>query len=983
MGAIANLHASLTWDIDDFQRGTAQIENAFKGIINLAGNVADAVVRAGQRMTLGLTLPIGGLALLTTKMASDAAELQSAFDYTFGAMSRSMNRWAEETGNAMGRSTQEMQQGALAFGQLFKAAAPTEEAAARMSQRFTELAQDAASFYNTDFDTALEKIRSGLTGEAEPLRDFGVFLSEAAVQAKAVEMGLIDAGQELNEYGKIMARSALIAEGLSDAQDDVLRTSGSLANQVRRIRAGLQELGTEIGQYLAPYARALAGAIEGVVNWFRELPEWAKKAAVGFGVFLAASGPLLIALTTAAAVVLPLLILKFGLIFAAVSLIINPIGSLIVLVSKFAGESGALGAALGRVLPILLRLAGPLGIVIGLLTVFGDDIAAGLRRYFEAVTEALGPKVQELFARLVQLGQELSAMWSRLTDSPVGKWLQKAWELIGPIMESWGQLLGFMHGQLLGGIIDALSAIVEAISGAVETVNDLISGDWSGAWDAAVQTVGRAALRMADWLGFLWPWASGILRMLGEITGAELTVPATLGGSQAPAATMPLGRLSRGGEAANGADRDYSVPGSGPSGRSSRSGPTARELADRREEIRLEQQLAVAREAGDLEAIRALERQRDLRERIARYERAGLDLADARIAAERDMAEMDAARALARDKYLRDMRIDTERQVAELNNDYEHLRHLDEEEERERLIQQLRQEGYDLTVAEEIVAARLAAIEEARTGTIARRLREQQEAHAIELARLRGDDTSGMEEDARIRARAEVLQQDFGRSASDALDIALRESADRAQAGLQGTFRDAFRNGLQAAMNGDLKGFFEGWMRDRTFNALSRVLDRLADQLANLVSGQGGGGGLLGALGSVLGVVSGTAKSTGFAGGDKAWAMASKPPGFNTGGSFRVMGHPGIDQNLLSLNGNPIARVSSGEIMDIRRGDPPGSAGPLAVTITMDPSTGALGAFVRDAAGRVVAEATPGIAQSGAALAMQQSAMMRDRSFGG
>ena len=266
MGAIANLSASLRWDLDDFQRGTSIVEGTFKNIIGLAGKVGDAVTNAGKKMTVGLTLPLAGLGVLFTKAASDAAELQSAFDYTFGNMAGTMNKWAEQSGDAMGRSTQQMQEGAFALGGLFKAAAPTEAAAARLSKQFTELAVDAGSFFNTPFDEALQKIRSGLAGESEPLRAFNVFINEAAVEAKALELGLITSGQELNEFGKIMARSALIAEGLKPALGDAERTASSLANSVVRLKAQVSELAVEMGQYLEPYAKALANTAERLVT---------------------------------------------------------------------------------------------------------------------------------------------------------------------------------------------------------------------------------------------------------------------------------------------------------------------------------------------------------------------------------------------------------------------------------------------------------------------------------------------------------------------------------------------------------------------------------------------------------------------------------------------------------------------------------------------------------------------------------------------
>jgi hypothetical protein len=83
------------------------------------------------------------------------------------------------------------------------------------------LAADASSFYNVPLDVALEKIRSGLSGEAEPLRAFGVFLSDAAMKAKAAQMGLAGLNGELTEGQKITVRAALIQEQLGTANGDL------------------------------------------------------------------------------------------------------------------------------------------------------------------------------------------------------------------------------------------------------------------------------------------------------------------------------------------------------------------------------------------------------------------------------------------------------------------------------------------------------------------------------------------------------------------------------------------------------------------------------------------------------------------------------------------------------------------------------------------------------------------------------------------
>ncbi len=441
-GPIASLSAALSWDLADFERGTRHIEMSFQRLLTLGRDMAAGFQQIGQRMTLGITAPMIAIGAYTVNAASDLQELQSAFDYTFGASAATMNAWAESTGNAMGRATSEMKAGALAMGQLFKQAAPTEEAAARLSQRFTALAQDAASFYNTSFDEAIGKIRSGLSGESEPLRDFGVFLTEAAVKAKALELGMIKVGEELSEQGKIMARAILIQEGLADANGDVERTAGSFANRVRALKANIQELAEEIGERFLPYAEKFVGWAQSAVQWIGELPGWVKDAAIGFGIFAAAIGPVMIALGALAATVLPLFLANMGPVFVAISAIINPFGTAVVILGKLAGEFGLVGRALALLTGGAARFLGPWGLVISAIMLFSDSIGSALRGIGAMIRDTLGPKAEELVNRFAALFAELEQAFRDVAASPIGQFFTMLIDIVGVLIEVLLRLVG-------------------------------------------------------------------------------------------------------------------------------------------------------------------------------------------------------------------------------------------------------------------------------------------------------------------------------------------------------------------------------------------------------------------------------------------------------------------------------------------------------------------------------------------------------------
>lgn len=217
-----------------------------------ASKMGSAFKKVGVALVAaGITNVLFDFGKKSVQAAIDAEEMGSAFNVVFGSMAEDVRAWAEETGNALGRSTQEIQRGALAFQELFgKALQP--EKAAELSKQFAVLTQDLASFKNLSNEVAQQKLFSGLTGEAEPLRAVGVFLNETAVKAKAAELGLRGVNGVLTDQEKIVARAAVIQEQLAQASGDVARTSGSTANQIKTYEAAVEELQVAIGSKLLP-----------------------------------------------------------------------------------------------------------------------------------------------------------------------------------------------------------------------------------------------------------------------------------------------------------------------------------------------------------------------------------------------------------------------------------------------------------------------------------------------------------------------------------------------------------------------------------------------------------------------------------------------------------------------------------------------------------------------------------------------------------
>ena len=95
------------------------------------------------------------------------------------------------------------------------------------------------------------------------LKRFGVNLNQAAIEAKALELGIAGADDEITASVKAQAAYALIIEQTALAQGDFARTSDGLANQQRILTAEWENAKTEIGQGLLPVALELIDATRG------------------------------------------------------------------------------------------------------------------------------------------------------------------------------------------------------------------------------------------------------------------------------------------------------------------------------------------------------------------------------------------------------------------------------------------------------------------------------------------------------------------------------------------------------------------------------------------------------------------------------------------------------------------------------------------------------------------------------------------------
>jgi len=957
---IADLRASLTWDLDDFERGTAKIDSGFGKLIDRARQVANDFASVGERMTKTWTVGVAAMGAAftarTVMFANDAKAIKVAantaadgvesFQRRAFAAEReagiAMEKFADISKDTLDKVGDYFATGGGELKEFFEDVAPRVGVTAEMFRGLS--GPDALQlFYNT-------------LDRANVSQQEMVFFLEAIADEGSLLIPLLaENGRLFEELGK--KANAFTAEEIDQwiAMQHALKDLGVAFD---RVILAIANTG------LIDWMTAALVKVKELVERFSQANPLLFKVAIGLLAAAAAAGPLLMLLTALASFVLPLFLAGLGPIGLAISALINPFVTLVIIAGNFLEIAGArLIPMLGRLVVGFLGLTGPIGAVIAILLLFFDRVIDGLQNVWRIAQKALGPSFTRLLEAVQGAVERVSAAFGEFAQSTIGQFLGQIIGLIGDLVEVLVTIAGSAVIGAFNILISLITALVDWISGMVEITAKLLSGDWAGAWDAAGDMVTRVISDLFPVFQNLWSWIEGTLVKLGLMEARAVRANAAVRGEAVPEATKTLGGgtvrtsdlLTLGEYKAPEPWRrtpDVSVPkvsrGGGGAG-----GPSAAELAERRELLALEHDIAVARERGDEDALRKLERQRDLMRAIEQYERAGLSTAVARAAAEQDMLDLDEARAETRAREFAESQRSFDLQLARIREDYAHLRNLEKEEFLEKRIAELQAQGLSKTEAELEAARNHAQLEEARADAIERRLAAQRAAHQIELAELRGDRAlaDSMRENERVLTRAKELAESEGFNSTDALEQAQKEAADRSRAYLQGSYRDAFRGGLYAAMNGNFWDWFRDRLHDSSFNALARVFDKLADRIADMVFDSKAGGGLLSAIGGLLGLSGGS--SSGPVSGS-AHGGVHNVPGFNSGGSFKVRGFAGIDQNILSLNGSPVARVSQNEILDVRKGEQPSSGPGVNGSLRIALGPGLEAEWLRKAAGQSV-----------------------------
>jgi len=343
--------------------------------ISALGNTISGI---GSSLVENVSKPIMNFFAEGVELASDINESMNVVNVTFGKTGKEVIKWSGNLIEAYGLTKKQALQYVGSMGAMLKSSGLTSKASEDMSKKLVTLTGDMSSFYNLSHEETWEKIRSGISGETEPLKALGINMSVANLEAYALSEGINKSWNEMSQAEQVTLRYNYLMKVTKDSQGDFARTQDGFANKWRTLQGRIEEFSASIGEVLLPYVEKAINFFDDFVVKITEMFPGLDKGVIIFGLLAAAVGPLLL--------VVGGLIIAFGGVVGAITAVV------------------ALISAVG--LPVVAAIAGAVlvlsGYLIAIVTVFTTVGAAVLafaaktgilKAAFEAIRALLGAVV--------------------------------------------------------------------------------------------------------------------------------------------------------------------------------------------------------------------------------------------------------------------------------------------------------------------------------------------------------------------------------------------------------------------------------------------------------------------------------------------------------------------------------------------------------------------------------------------------------------
>ncbi len=241
---IRDISVAFGFEVDSASQ--QQAENSINGLKNLAKKVLGSIAVVFSVKALG------DFASDCIEAASNVEEMENKFNVVFGNMAESMDKWATEFADSIGRNKNAIKSYVADQQNLLVGFGMTREEGAKLSQEMTTLALDIASFSNQDEDVAVNAMSKAVMGESEAAKTLGAVLNDVTREETMRALGMEGSFEKLSQLEKMQVNYNAILRQSPDAVGDCVRSLGSYESSTRQLKSAQEEFKEFIGSQLLP-----------------------------------------------------------------------------------------------------------------------------------------------------------------------------------------------------------------------------------------------------------------------------------------------------------------------------------------------------------------------------------------------------------------------------------------------------------------------------------------------------------------------------------------------------------------------------------------------------------------------------------------------------------------------------------------------------------------------------------------------------------
>lgn len=249
-----------TNEVDNLSNKSSKIQRTSSLLSNLSKSFKFGILVAGITR-IGRTL--GNF----VNLSNQYIENLNLFNVSMGKMANTAKEFVDNFSNILGVDPAPVMRYISIFNTLAEGFGIANEEAYKMSKNLTQLSYDMSSFLNIPIDEAMQKIKSGFSGEIEPMRAVGVALDEASLQETAYTLGIDKKVSAMTRAQKSELLYYQIMTRTTKMQGDMARTLIQPANALRILKQEFTQLGRAIGNIFIPILMAIIPYVQVIVKW--------------------------------------------------------------------------------------------------------------------------------------------------------------------------------------------------------------------------------------------------------------------------------------------------------------------------------------------------------------------------------------------------------------------------------------------------------------------------------------------------------------------------------------------------------------------------------------------------------------------------------------------------------------------------------------------------------------------------------------------